>query len=131
MPRQSPVAQPTQSAAVVNLVTTAETVVTTLLGISTDGLNQTVNIDASGEVTAGTGTTSIQVRIRRGTTAAGTQVGVTQNLTVAAGNKVGFALQVGDVPGEVVGQQYVLTIQQVAATGNGTVDQASIQAIVQ
>ena len=130
-PKTWAVASPTQMAAAVTITTTTEKVAATTLPLTTDGANQTVNIDASGEVTTGTGTTSIQIRVRRGTGITGTQVGVTQTITTTAGNLYPFSIQVADTPGEVDGQQYVVTVQQVAATGNGTIDQAAIQPIIQ
>lgn len=130
-PRQVPVAYPTQVAAAVAITTTTEKVAATTTPISTDGTNQTVNIDASGEVTTGTGTTSIQIRVRRGTGITGTQVGTTQNITTTAGSLYPFSVQQGDTPGEVAAQQYVVTVQQVGASANGTIDQAAIQAVVQ
>lgn len=131
MPRQVPVAQPTQMAAAVTITTTTETVAATTLPISTDGANQTVNLDCSGEVTPGTSTTALVIKVRRGTGITGTQVGTTQTLTVTAPNKTGFSVQVADTPGEVAGQQYVVTVTQTGAAANGTIDQAAIQAVIQ
>ncbi len=58
----------------VTIVTTAETVVATLAGITTP---RKVNITLRGwaQVTTGAATTALTARVRRGTTIAGTLVG--------------------------------------------------------
>lgn len=63
-------------------------------------------------------TTNLQLRLRRGTTTAGTLVssGVNQLVTASATATLsGFAF---DVPGAVAGQQYSLTAQFTAAVGS-------------
>jgi hypothetical protein len=112
----------------VSLVTTAETVIATLPGLSTHGPDDKIVLEGLASILAGTATTSVQLRIRRGTTAAGAQVGGTATLVLAAAATGTAGIQVDDTPGEVAGQQYVLTAQQVAATGNGSASGASLQA---
>lgn len=130
MARLGQVVQDADSPGVVPLVTTAETVIATLPGISTPGADAKVMLEGQAAITAGTAATNVQLRIRRGTTAAGAQVGGTVQSAVAAGAQIGVGIQVDDNPGEVAGQQYVLTAQQVAATGNGSVQSANLQATV-
>jgi len=73
-------------------------------------------------VTAGAGTTSIQIRCRQGNnTITGAQVGTTRNETLAAGATQDFAFNFGDA-GAGPAQAYTITVQQVGATGNGTVN---------
>jgi hypothetical protein len=78
-------------------------------------------------VTVGTTAVSLQVKVRQGTTNAGTQVGVTDTVNgLTAGNSysVPFA-QVfnGALP---YGNQFCVTVTQPAATANGTINDACI-----
>ena len=69
----------------------------------------------------------MQLRVRRGGLACA-QVGVTAQVAAGAAAAAAIPIQVADVPGEQAGQVYVLTAQQVGATGNGTVTAANLQA---
>lgn len=71
-------------------------------------------------ITAGTGTTGLTFRVRRGTTTGGPSVTATAwPLTLAAGNTgIGSGCYV-DTPGAVAGQQYSLTVIQTGATVAG------------
>src|SRR5437660_3033988 len=91
----------------VNLVTTAETVICTLAGVSTTPEGDKVILEGSAQITTGAGTTGVQLRVRRGTTTAAPQVGNTQQTAVAAAVSEQVSIQVDDVPGEVAGQSYV------------------------
>lgn len=127
-----PVANLTQQASAVSVVNANETAVVNTSPYTSDGANRQVTVDAEGEITTGTGTTALVVKIRRGTTTAGAQVGQSQTITVpTAGNKVQFGIQVLDTPGEVAGQQYCCTVTQTGGTGSGTVDQVCISAVAQ
>lgn len=111
----------------VTLVTTAETVVATLtVGDDTQEGDQII-LEGVCQVTPGTACTSIQTRVRRNNLT-GPQVGQTAQQACSAAAPCNVATQVDDTPGEVAGQQYVLTAQQVAATGNGTAVWSNIQA---
>lgn len=103
------------------VTTTTETVALTLPAISTPGPDAAVHIDGSLSMTYGTAATAVTVRVRRGTDATGTLVGEANAETVSAGNTSEQTFDVRDTPGEVAGQTYVVTVQQTAATGNGTV----------
>ena len=73
-------------------------------------------------MTSGTATTSIIMRLRRGTTVSGTLVN-TNNYTIStptAGNAYLLTGCFFDTPGAVGPIQYSLTTQQNAATGAGT-----------
>ena len=125
-------AELTTSGSDVTLVTTAET----------EGINspevvaprQTVRvlILAWGQLTTGTGTTAVTPRIRRGTGTAGTLVGEANAETAkaAAGSTEPFFLLASEARADVDRVQYTLTLQQTAATGNGTLLQAAILVLI-
>jgi hypothetical protein len=113
------------------LVTTAETVVAT-----TGPIN--LLIDAALValywlvfVTTGAGTGQLTYRIRRGTTTAGTLVNALawQDAAAASTAYVRGGCYV-DSPGSVAEQVYSLTMQQTGATGNGTVGDIFLAAMV-
>ena len=128
MPLYNPKIAYADGPAATNLVTVNETVVATTPAIDTTPEGDQVVIEAAASVTTGATTSSIQARVRRGGLA-GPQVGPTYTRTIGAALTDHISMQVADVPGEVAEQVYVLTIQQVAATGNGTANAASIQAM--
>lgn len=103
----------------VPVVTTTETVVMTLPAIST-AVGNSVAICANFTFTTGTGTTAVTIRVRRGTTITDTLVGEANPLNYAAAVTRDLSFSVVDNPGELAGQPYVVTIQQTAATANGT-----------
>lgn len=110
-----------------NLVTVAETVIATLAGVDTTPEGDQVILEGFAQITTGASTTGLQLRVRR-TNLAGAQVGATAQVAAGAAAAQALAIQVADVPGEQAGGQYVLTAQQIAATGNGTAVAASLQA---
>lgn len=110
------------------IVTTTETVIAQLSGVSTDRADAIVNLEAVAQVTWGTGTTAATLRVRRGVDATGTLVGSAVAEGMAAGATDDMELQVQDQPGEVAGQSYVLTVQQTGASANGTAQQSSLAA---
>jgi hypothetical protein len=118
------------TAQTVALVTTGETVVATL-PIPSTGPNLS-NVSLSGMVALLTGanTTGVTLRIRRASLT-GPLVGVANpdliSAPAAAGNET-HSIEVQDQLGDTAGQVYVLTAQQVGATGNGNVTQATLQA---
>lgn len=113
------------------LVTTAETVVATVSGISTP---RAVNVQLRGwaQLTTGTNTTAVTPRIRRGTTITGTLIGEANPITLgaAAGSTEDFEVDVTDLGADVANATYVLTLQQTAASANGSCLQAAIEAYV-
>lgn len=98
----------------------AELVALTLNGVSVRGPGSVVHLVAMLQITPGTSTTAIVVRLRRGTSVSGTLVGaaVTQLVTVANGYAI--PIEADDTPGEVANQSYVLTIQQTGGAASGT-----------
>lgn len=110
--------------------TTTETVVATLPGVTT-GRKTTVTLEGWVQLTVGTATTGLTLRVRRGVDATGTLVGEA-NLEIvegAAGSTEDHEINVQDPGVDLQGQTYVLTVQQTAATGNGTGVQSSLKAI--
>lgn len=80
------------------------------------------------QLTSGTATTTVTPRIRRGNAITGALVGEAnaENLKTAAGSTEPFLIMVAEDLTRIASIQYSLTLQQAAATGNGTVLQASI-----
>jgi hypothetical protein len=115
------------SAAATSLVTTAETAVLTFtIPPENNPAGQGIYIDATVVLTTGASTTAVQVRIRQGTGVAGALVGVmdqTQVLAATANEGAGCAA-VDPTLVYPAGNTYTVTVQQVAATGNGTMAQA-------
>jgi len=109
-----------------SVVTTAETtaVVSDPITPATDGAE--ISIGGHINITTGAGTTSVVIRVRRGNGVSGTLVGETEpiNLGAAVTDNAHFA--VTDSPGAVAGQQYTASVVQTAASGNGTINNASI-----
>lgn len=113
------------------LTTTTETVVATLSGVSTP---RPVNVSLHGwaQLTTGTGTTTVTPRIRRGTDITGTLIDEGNAVTIgaAAGGNEAFDIDALDEAADLGGASYVLTLQQAAATGNGTALQANLSAYI-
>ncbi len=113
------------------LVLTTETVLATLGGLTTSFAGQTFRFFGVAIFnTTGVGTTGITMRIRRGTGITGALAGVAIVITAAAGAAPVITHAAEDSPGEVTGQQYVLTAQQQGSTANGTVSFAELLAVV-
>lgn len=119
------------STADTTLVTTAETVVARVDGVST-GRALPVSIRAWAQLTTGTATTAVTPRIRRGTTITGTLIDEGNPVTIgaAAGGTEEFDIDAIDDNADLAGASYVLTLQQTAATGNGTCLQSGIEVYV-
>lgn len=111
------------------IVTTAETVVATVSGVSTP---RKTNVTISGwaQITTGANTTSLVPRIRRGVDATGTLVGEGNPVTIgaAAGGTEDVEIRVQDAAVDLANASYVLTVVQTAASANGSALQASIWA---
>lgn len=117
------------SAVNTTIVTTAETVLATVSGVSTPRKTN-VNLSGWAQVTTGTNTTSLVPRIRRGTDATGTLVGEGNPVTIgaAAGSTEDVEIRVSDVGVDLANASYVLTVVQTAASANGTALQAGLTA---
>jgi len=109
-----------QSSVVVAPVTTAETVILVSNPVEVPTGAFMALIQASLSMTLGTGTTGVTLRVRRGSTATGTQVEGSGNITsgVTAGSNWLEQLQAVDQPllGDQV--QYCITYQAAGATAN-------------
>jgi hypothetical protein len=88
-------------------------------------------IEATIDLTIGTGGTTVTLKIERGTAAAGTNVQTIGPLTAVAANRVQYTIIALDTPGQVVSQQYVCTVTVGAATGNSTCNYAALVLQVQ
>jgi hypothetical protein len=112
----------------ITLVTTTETVVarSTMYGVNSPG-GQGICISGVVNVTGGTGNTNMLLRVRQ-PDINGSVVGSNgaQNDSMGAGTIRSLAYEVLDTNDPVGVVTYVVTLQQVAATGNGTVNRASI-----
>lgn len=115
-----------------SLVTTAETVVATLTGVSTNRYGQTVSLRGLVTLTTGTNTTGVTLRLRADSLT-GSVIGeaAADAVEAAAGSVESHEIYGEDsAPGEVQGKTYVLTVAQVGASANGSATQASIEAEV-
>lgn len=110
-------------------VTTAETVVATVTGVSTNQPGQTVALKGTLNITTAGSTTALTLRVRRDSLT-GTQVGETQTDTLyaAAGSSETHTIYREESnPGEFSGRTYVLTCASTAAAANPTVNNASLE----
>ena len=117
----------------VTLVTTAETVIAALVGVSNYQAGQPVQLRGWCQWTPGTGTTGFTLRIRQGTDATGALVGEAnaEGIEGAVGATEDHEIELTHLPaGELANAGYVLTLQQAAASANGTVVQAKLEAVV-
>lgn len=114
------------------LVTTAETVVATLPGVSMSRPGQAVRLHGQVDVTTGGSTTALVLRVRRDSlTGALVDEAKTVQISAAAGSTEDHDIVVTDAPGtELAGQTYVLTVSQTGAAANGTAVHASLEAEV-
>lgn len=106
----------------VTVTTTTETIVATIDNVSTPRPGCKVRLTGNVQLTTGTATSAVTVRWRRGTAITDTLVGEAnaQQVAAAAGSTEELTHIVEDEPGEVAKQSYVLTVQQTAATADGT-----------
>lgn len=113
---------PIEDNTVVSLVTTAETVVLTLPSFSVDLPSRHATLRAVLTVTPGTGTTSLTFRFRQGSLT-GALIGsaIVDPVFGAVGTAETHTAELDVVPGEWAAQTVVVTVQQGAATGNGSV----------
>lgn len=112
------------------VVTTAETVVATLTGVSTYGPNRTVKLTGEAVFTTGTATTALTWRVRRDSLT-GTLVHEANAVQVeaVAGSTEDHDIYAEDPrAAEIANATYVLTVQQTAATANGSALRASLVA---
>lgn len=117
----------------VNVPNVTETVIAGPIAVSNYGAGNRVILKGWVQLLVGTATTGITVRIRKGSDATGALVGEANLEAVegAAGSTEDHVIETEDRPsGEYTGQQFVLTVQQTAATGAGTAQQGRLEATV-
>lgn len=114
------------------LVTTAETVVATLTGVSMNKPGQTIGLRGVFVLTTGGSTTALTIRVREDSLT-GTVVGEApvDSIEAAAGGTESHDIYVEHGPtAEVANKTYVLTVAQTGAAANGTCLSASLVAEV-
>lgn len=118
------------SVAAVPIVTTTETAVMSTPALFS-GQQTPVYVGGSFRFTPGTGATAVTLRIRQGANAVGAQnpVGTvlytSPALNVVAGNPISVPLDMLDATGVIngaPGTPYTVSLQQTAATANGSVN---------
>lgn len=119
-----------ENTADVTVITTAETVVATLPGVSTSRPGGVVHFFTELTMTTGSGTNALTLRVRRdGLTGALVGEGNAEAVEASAGNTETHTLATNDmVAGEIAGQTYVLTVQATGASANGTVLHSTVGA---
>lgn len=108
--------------ATANVVTANETVIQTSPALSLTYDGDTVAVTGTLDITTGAATTAVTIRCRRGNGIAGTVIGVAEVDTLGAAISAPISFDFVDTPGAVAGQVYSITVQQTAATGNGTIN---------
>lgn len=114
----------------VTVTTTTETEAVQLDGVTRTGPGRRIRLIGRCVMTTGAATTTVTPRIRRGTGITGDLIGEGTAVTIGAaagGNEV-FTVEAVDTLDEPAGVSYVVTVQQAAATGNGTILTASLEA---
>lgn len=114
------------------VVTTTETIAVTVSGVTLPRPGMRVKIRGWCQITTGASTTALTPRVRRGTAITDPVVGdaVAEEIEAAAGSEEALDVMVIDTPGELAGGSYILTVQQTAASANGSILQAGIEAEV-
>lgn len=120
-------AQHSGTTASVATATSAETVASSTPSNSEVAPYGSNIVDGIVNITAGTGTTAVVVRVRQGTTTSGPLIGPAMTHTLAAGATANIAFFVEDAS-PVAGNQYALTVQQTGGTAAGTVNYSYIRA---
>lgn len=112
-----------------SIVTTTETVIATLSGVTTPRKCNIV-LEGWAQITTGGSTTALTPRIRRGTDATGTLIGEGNPLQVAAaaGSTEEINIKAIDTNVDLASASYVLTVVQTGAIANGSCLQATLSA---
>jgi len=120
------------SVADVTVTTTTETVAISSGPASLPYHTCHIMVIAWCQLVLGTGTTHVTARVRRGTTTAGALVGEAnaEEIKTAAGAREPFMIMVHEERAGEEAVEYSLTVQQTAATADGTVSQAGILVLV-
>lgn len=119
-------------AGVVNPGASAETVIYTAPAVQTGAGAGPIGISGTVNITPGTGTTAIVIRVRQGSLT-GPLVGVASTHTVVAGSPQSISFGATDFSTfteQVGGGVYVVTAAQTGGTGAGTTNMVDIEVIV-
>jgi hypothetical protein len=115
----------------ISLVTTTETIVATVtpaLTINAPG-GEGLSISGFINVLTGTGTTAVVTRVRKGSLVTDTLIDVAQTHTIGAAVSASIPFGALDGAGaSATAQNYVVTMQQTAASANGTVNYVLVNA---
>lgn len=101
------------------LVTTAETVIATVAGITTPRPGSTVTLQYAGVIAAAAGTTGVTLRARSGSLT-GSVVGTAFAPAATASANDPLAATFQDTPGELANATYVITAALAGASANST-----------
>jgi hypothetical protein len=115
------------SSGIINLVTTAETLVAYTGRCEANLPTLRAIIRGWALITPGTGTTAMQLRIRRGNGITGAVVGVTGPISLAMGQYFDTDVINVESVSNVEYVDYSLTVQATGASANGTVGAATIE----
>ena len=127
--------QATTTTGLTNAATNAETAVFTTPVLPSQGQGlAAVSISGYVNITAGTGTTAVVVRVRQGSGVTGTIVSaLAASDSLAAGAVESIPFGVTDTSTYLesgTGGQYTITVQQTGGTGNGTTNAIDIEVLV-
>ena len=103
-----------------------ETIVLTMSNVNTGGIGGTVTIIGMVNITTGTATTAVVVTVRRGGTITSPIVGAAITVPAAATTKYAIPFEVVDNNLSEAGAVYTVDVTETSATGNGTVNYASV-----
>lgn len=111
-----------QAIAAAQTITTTTELDAGTASTQTNPVGENVVICGAINVTTGAATTAVTVRVRRGEGITGTVVGIAAVHTLAAAAVASIPFEAVDTAVPNDNQVYSVTIQQTAATGNGTVN---------
>jgi len=125
-------AEITHQVADITLTTTTETVIVAAPKLTAPFHTFRAIIIAWGQLTLGTGTTTVTPRIRRGAAIADPLVGEAnvEAIKTAAGSTEPFFITVSEFLEGRESVQYCLTLQQAAATADGSCVQSAILVLI-
>jgi len=121
-----------QTAAGVNVPTTTETIAATGNPVPLPSTNGKAVIRAWVQLTVGASTTAVTLTVYAGNAIGGRVVGQ-QNANAGnftAGQLGAFSCEFTDALSNIGGAQYCVSVKQTGATGNGTIQSASIDTMV-
>lgn len=121
---------PGEHAAAVTDGGATETVVLTLSDVNTPGPGATVNLYGVVNITTGTSSTDVVVRVRRGTTTGGTLIGTATTDTTTAADDYTIPFAVTDTPSDEANASYVVTVTETGAAADGTVNYVSLGGVI-